>query len=117
MKFPEKGIWDYPGVPSLVVPYGLQSDYYFSGHCGFLALNMVYMFSLARKKTAIAILIAIPYVGFILIMSRIHYTIDIPIGMMYGAYLHIMVTPHAKKLDFCVSRVTMGVKNWLCGTK
>jgi hypothetical protein len=115
MRFPDKGIWDDPGIPSLVVPYGLQSDYYFSGHCGFLAIQTINMANVGRKYTAVAIAIAIPYVAYTLIMTRIHYTIDIPIGIMYGCYLYIMIEPHVKKMDYYISRFTMAIKKWLCG--
>jgi hypothetical protein len=117
MRFPDKGIWDDPGIPSLVVPYGLQSDYYFSGHCGFLAINVAYMFTLGRKKSAFMIMLLLPYVAFILIMSRIHYTIDIPIGIMFGFYLYYMVKSHTEKLDFWISRATICVKNMICAQK
>jgi hypothetical protein len=43
MAFPDGGIWDYPGFPSFVIPYGLARDFYFSGHCGFVGLNTAYM--------------------------------------------------------------------------
>lgn len=115
MRYPDKGIWDYPGIPSIVVPYGLQSDYYFSGHCGFLAMNIINQWKHGNKKRALLILLVLPYVAFTLIMSRIHYTIDIPIGIMFGFYVYIMVEPHVKKLDFWVSRATMSIKKWLCG--
>lgn len=100
MRYPDKGIWDEPPIPSLVVPYGLQSDYYFSGHCGFLAINATYMWNEGRKKTALAIIAVMPYIAFTLIMSRIHYTIDIPIGAMFGCWLYIIVGDHVDFLNF-----------------
>lgn len=38
LRYPEGYLWEDPGVPSLVVPYGRSSDFFFSGHCGFLNL-------------------------------------------------------------------------------
>ncbi len=32
MTFPEGFYWDTPGFPSLVVPYGRTSDFFFSGN-------------------------------------------------------------------------------------
>lgn len=114
MRYPDQGIWDYPGIPSIVVPYGLQSDYYFSGHCGFLAINIATHWNWGNKKFAIFIACILPYVAFTLIMSRIHYTIDIPIGIMFGFYVHLMVKPHVKKLDRTFSKIFSGIKNRLC---
>ena len=115
MRYTEKGIWDYPGIPSLVVPYGLQSDYYFSGHCGFIALNIADQWSYGNKKTAILFMFFLPYVAYVLIMTEIHYTIDIPIGIMFGFYLYIMLKPHTKKWDRHLAKTCMALKNWLCG--
>lgn len=85
-KFPKSGIWDYPGVPSLTVPYGLTCDFYFSGHCGFTAANVYYMWKIGRKKSAAYFTFVCCYLAFVLILFRIHYTIDIPIGVLYGVY-------------------------------
>lgn len=93
MSFPSGGIWEYPGFPSLVIPYGLARDFYFSGHCGFLAINTCYMFDLGRIKTAIAYMIFMPYVIYILLATRIHYTIDIPIGILFGVYVYVFLRP------------------------
>lgn len=32
MEKPSGYIWEYPGFPSLVVPYGATNDFFFSGH-------------------------------------------------------------------------------------
>ena len=34
MKKPDGYIWEYPGFPSLVVPYGATNDFFYSGHMG-----------------------------------------------------------------------------------
>lgn len=34
MKKPAGYIWEYPGFPSLVVPYGPTNDFFYSGHMG-----------------------------------------------------------------------------------
>lgn len=36
LRFPEGYYWSDPNVPSIVVPYGRTSDFFYSGHCGFL---------------------------------------------------------------------------------
>ena len=106
MRFPEGGIWDYPGVPSLTVPYGLTRDFYFSGHCGFLAMNAFIMYRDGRKKTFMLLCGAICYVGFVLVLFRIHYSIDIPIGIMFGIYIGILLEKFAGNLDRTVLKLT-----------
>lgn len=112
-RFTDLGIWDDPGIPSLVVPYGLQSDYYFSGHCGFLTINSAHMWQEKRYITSVLIAICISYMAFVLIMSQIHYTIDIPIGIFYGYYLFIIVRPHVTRLDFYASRASTKIYRWI----
>ena len=35
-QFPKFLCFDDPGIPSLMVPYDMTSDFFFSGHCGFV---------------------------------------------------------------------------------
>lgn len=98
--FPKGGIWDYPGVPSLTVPYGLTSDFYFSGHCGFLTLVILEHLKLGNKKTAVLLMFVVPYLALVLISTRIHYTIDIPIGILFSWYVHSMIHNHLRKFMY-----------------
>ena len=34
MRFPDGYAWDYPGFPSLTVPYPKTNDFFYSGHVG-----------------------------------------------------------------------------------
>jgi len=86
LQFPKGNIWDYPGIPSIGVPYGLTRDFYYSGHCGFLALATYFHFREKRTKSGIISALCIFYVGFVLLLFRIHYSIDIPIGVFAGFY-------------------------------
>ena len=101
MRFPEGGIWDFPGIPSLTVPYGLTRDFYFSGHCGFLTMNAYIMFRDGRKRTFALLCGAIFYVGFVLVLFRIHYSIDIPIGIFAGLYTGILL----EKISFVLDKI------------
>lgn len=85
-RFPKGGIWDDPGFPSITVPYGLTCDFYISGHCGFTAANAYYMWMVGRRKTAVYLMLGCCYLAFILVLFRIHYTLDIPIGIFFGIY-------------------------------
>ena len=33
--------WVYPGLPSIVVPYGDGADFYYSGHTGFMMMTVL----------------------------------------------------------------------------
>lgn len=41
MRFPDGYMWNYPGFPSLVVPYGATNDFFFSGHVGCATIFML----------------------------------------------------------------------------
>lgn len=42
-QFPKIYFWPEPPIPSLLVPYGETSDFYFSGHCGFMTIMLCEM--------------------------------------------------------------------------
>lgn len=104
-RFPENGVWDHPGIPSLSVPYGLTNDFYYSGHCGFMVMMSMEHFKMGNKKLPIFLLISVFYVAFVLIASRIHYTIDIPIGMLAGYYSHYITNYYIRSLQAILRRV------------
>lgn len=110
-RFPEGGIWDYPGVPSLTVPYGLTSDFYFSGHCGFVTLVLLEHLKLGNKKTAILLSFLIPYLALVLISTRIHYTIDIPIGILFAWYMYSLIHNNLRGLHYLL-RATFNRYFW-----
>ena len=50
MTFPQGYFWDYPGFPSLVIPYGRTSDFFFSGHTGFLTICCLEWYHLGYRR-------------------------------------------------------------------
>ena len=98
-RFPKGDIWSSPGIPSVTVPYGLQCDFYFSGHCGCLVLLIKEIRCLGYKKLSWPILMGLPFVAFVLVASRTHYSLDIPIGIMFAYYLHEIITSKSEILD------------------
>lgn len=89
--FPKGIIWPDPGIPSLTVPYGVMSDFYFSGHCGFMTLMALENYQLGNKKNALFLFMLLPYVAIVLIATRCHYSIDIVIGILTATYCHFLI--------------------------
>lgn len=104
-RFPSNGVWDHPGIPSLSVPYGLTNDFYYSGHCGFMVMMSMEHFKMGNKKLPIFLLISVFYVAFVLISTRIHYTIDIPIGMLAGYYSHYLTNYYIRSLQAMLRKI------------
>jgi len=74
---PKGYLWRYPGFPSLVVPYNPANDFYFSGHIGFLVVTARELAKRRYWKLFIGCLIAIIVNSMMIIVTRIHYSIDI----------------------------------------
>ena len=74
-KFPEGYDWQYPGFPSYVVPYGNTSDFFFSGHCGFLNICALEWFALGKRRMGFAIEAINVYMAIVMLIFRVHYTI------------------------------------------
>ncbi len=104
-RHPKGTIWPFPGFPSLAVPYGITADYYFSGHCGFLVMAAFETYRMGRRIIPAILSVFTLFVGFVLVVARVHYSIDIPIGMMVGAWTHYMVTTHLKYIQYALRRV------------
>lgn len=87
-QFPAGVAFDYPGFPSLMVPYGYTSDFYFSGHVGFLVILTLELNHWKERKLAIINWVAVILVGIVLLATRGHYSIDLFIGALFGFWCY-----------------------------
>lgn len=90
MEFPEGYIWDYPGFPSLVVNYADTSDFFYSGHMGFIVIN--FFDNLHYRNYFLVGLASLSFVFefIVLLFARVHYTIDLFAGVVMGHYCWIL---------------------------
>jgi hypothetical protein len=89
--------WESPGFPSLTVPYGMTSDFYPSGHIGFLTISAMELAFIGKKKMFFLPATTIIFMSFILICFRTHYSIDIPIGCLWAiqcSFISKKLTPY-----------------------
>jgi hypothetical protein len=79
--------WEEPGFPSLVVPYGRGSDFFFSGHVGFSVICICEN-KLNNRNNLVCVFggFAI-YTALILMIYQVHYSIDIIIGAIVAHWL------------------------------
>jgi PAP2 superfamily C-terminal len=87
-QFPAGVAFDYPGFPSLMVPYGYTSDFYFSGHVGFLVIITLELIHWKSSALMVINWLAVILVGLLLLVTRGHYSIDLFIGAIYGFYCY-----------------------------
>ena len=98
-KFTEGFYWDPPWIPSLVVPYGRYSDYYYSGHTGCLTFIALRLWKLGYKKVSIFSAASMIYVIFVLLSFGVHYSIDICIGFIAGVHSYLVANRIKSKFD------------------
>ena len=112
-KFPQYTFWDWPGFPSLMVPYGKNSDFYPSGHTGFFMIMIRERWSQDRNKPIVGLLIGfLLVVVYVLIAFRQHYSIDILVALVYGYHMHFLVSPHSPMFDRQFSRLRLVAVTW-----
>jgi len=115
--FPQGFYWDSPGIPSLVVPYGRGSDFFFSGHSGFLIICASEWHKLKMPKIRNFVIGTAIYTILILLIYRIHYSIDIFTGVIFAEWCFTKVDSHKDTLDNYWSYYTSRIKNLLLTTK
>lgn len=89
MPYPNGIIWIYPVAPSLVVPFGVTSDFFPSGHVGFCVIAASEFF---KKKWFIAMVLCwltAIYESIVMLSTRNHYTIDLLSGAVMAHYVHM----------------------------
>lgn len=73
---PTGGFWDFPGLPSLMVPYGLASDFYYSGHTGYFVLILRECIVSERNWIREAVIfMCMCYMIVTVLLFKIHYAI------------------------------------------
>lgn len=113
--FPEGYTWDSPGFPSIIVPYGVTSDFFYSGHCGFLTILGAEWYTLGYVKMSIFTHITTVYMAFVMLVCRIHYSIDITTGIVFAHYIYIIIRNYSSEIDgfllTCWNLVAFGSSN------
>jgi len=103
MPYPQGWYWYDPGFPSLVVPYGRGSDFFFSGHTGFMVICAsewhVNKDSKHAKKVRNFVIAAGIYTMLTLVVYRIHYFIDVFTGFIFAEWVFCKVNTHKETLD------------------
>lgn len=75
-------IWHYPGVPSLLVTYGVANDFFFSGHTAIAVFGATELASFRKTwLTALAVCVVIFEIAAVLVL-RAHYTMDVFAGAL-----------------------------------
>ena len=95
-------IWRDPGVPSLLVTYGVSNDFFFSGHTALAVLGAIEIGGIAPTWLGcLAAAVAMGEVVIVLVL-RAHYTLDVVAGAFAAWFAADMA-----------GRITPWVDSWL----
>ncbi|MFO0906971.1 MAG: phosphatase PAP2-related protein [Isosphaeraceae bacterium] len=96
---PEGMIWRYPGVPSLLVTYGVASDLFFSGHTSIAVWGGI---EIARRGFPgarwLGLFVAVFEATTVLVL-RAHYTMDVFTGVVVSLLIATQVDRWAAPVD------------------
>ena len=85
--FPEGFIWGFPGMYSFVITYVKSSDFFYSGHVGFMLLCAISSYGKDLKLLMWYCLFCSFFEGCVMLLVRCHYGIDVVGGLVFAHYL------------------------------
>lgn len=95
LPIPENMIWFCTGIPSFMVDYSSSADLFFSGHVAHSVYFFLYWCSTADTFCSICCCVFsglfLLYTMIMLIVMRIHYTMDIYAGLTTGTTIFFLV--------------------------
>jgi PAP2 superfamily protein len=101
---PQHAVWHYPGVPSLLVTYGVTTDYFFSGHTAIAVLGATELARLGKRwLTVVGIAIVLFEVATVLIL-RAHYSMDVFTGIIAALWVAQLCNRISPSLDALMNK-------------
>lgn len=102
---PEGMIWRSPGLPSLLVTYGVASDLFFSGHTAIAVWGGLEIGRLRfRGAAAVGALVAV-FEASTVIALRAHYTMDVFTGVVVALLVNAYADRWARPVDRWLDRL------------
>ncbi len=101
---PPHSVWHYPGVPSLLVTYGVTTDYFFSGHTAIAVLGATELARFGKRwLTVLGIAIVLFEVATVLVL-RAHYTMDVFTGIIAALWVTELCKRISPSLDVLINK-------------
>jgi hypothetical protein len=101
--FPDHVVWHSPGFLSLTVPYDRTRDFFYSGHTGSLAIIILEFYTLGYKWFTLVPLVCTIYMMNMLLITRVHYTVDVAAGLIYAFIFYGLAEQIVSYFDWLIS--------------
>ena len=99
-------IWNDPGVPGLLVTYGVSNDFFFSGHTALAVLGAVEVARLGGWRWLCLGWLIVVFESATVLVLRAHYTMDVFTGIVAAHYAAILAAWWAPWIDRCIVGVS-----------
>jgi PAP2 superfamily C-terminal len=102
---PEGMIWRDPGVPSMLVTYGVATDLFFSGHTAIAVWGGLEISRLRFPGAALLGLFVALFEATTVIILRAHYTMDVFTGVVVALLVNAYADRLARPIDQWLDRL------------
>ena len=99
MPFPPGYFWGNPYMPSLIVSYLDTNDFFFSGHVAFPLMTGLHYYYESKQYQYFFCFMTVIIEMFLVLITRVHYSIDIVIGLAFGHYIFMIVNRYICVID------------------
>ena len=98
-------LWHDPGFPSLLVTYGVTTDFFFSGHTGLAVLGAVELARMGGRRWMILGGAIILFEVMTVLVLQAHYTMDVFTGAVAARYATLLASRIAPSCDDFLRRL------------
>jgi hypothetical protein len=104
---PPGSIWRYPGFPSLLVTYGTDYDYFFSGHTAIAVLGAIEIAHVAPPWLGAVIFAVAALEAATVLVLRAHYTMDVFTAALAAFVAYSLGATLAPPIDAWIASLLM----------
>lgn len=105
MTYPYEYIWEFPGIYSLSVTYGIYNSFYFSQYLGLGLIHFLEFRDHEYHKLKYAMGLTLLCMTMMLIFCRAQYSIDILGGFIFGHYFWMLAERWSWLIDYGLMKI------------
>lgn len=105
LPIPEGIIWHKPGVPSLLVTYGVSNDFFFSGHTAIAVFGAIEMVKILGFSWLPVAIVVATYEIVVVLVLRAHWTLDVITGIFAALFIALVCSDAATWFDAMIAKI------------